>query len=179
MKIPETVQVVLIGLFIISIPFIRTDLTLKSEDLIKISGTLSNQPESIYPARGSSYAQIELKEYSNREFYFHVLSYSLKSLNRNNFFDEVRKGDKVKLTISKDEYENKLKNRKYPTTWQFVNIYISTYGVETDDKVYSSFNDFNLAYEQDGKIGYYFPIAGIALIAGYLLWKRRKDANKR
>jgi hypothetical protein len=179
MKIPETVQVILIGLFIISIPFIRTDVTLEAKDLIKVSGTLKSKPEYHTPVKGDSYGKIELREYSNREFDFHILSYSLKSLNKNNFFKEAKVGDKIKLTISKEEYENKLKNLAYPTTWQFVNVYVSTYGIETEDKVYSTFNDFNLAYEQDGKIGFLFPIAGIALIAGYLLWKRRKDANKR
>ena len=177
MKISETTQVILIGLFIISIPFIRIDVTLEPEDLIKISGILKSEPEYHVPAKGGSYGKIELIEYSNREFYFHISTYSLKSLDRNNFFKETKAGDKIKLTISKDEYENKLKKREYPRSWQFVNVYVSIYGIESEDKVYSSFTDFNSAYEQDEKIGYFFPLAGIALIIGYLLWKRRKDAN--
>ena len=149
-------------------------MTVESNDLIKISGTLKNDPEYHYPVRGSSYARIDLKNYSNREFYFYVPTYSIKSLKRNNFFQEVKAGDRVKLTIPKDEYENKIKNLQYPTTWQFVNVFINTLGIESDNKVYTSFNDFNSAYKKDGKIGYFFPLAGITLIIGYLFWKKKK-----
>ena len=179
MKISETTIVIIIGLIIILIPFIRKDLAIGQEDLINISGTLKTEPRYHNPAKGGSYGKLELKEYSSREFYFYISSYSAKSLNKSNFFKEAKAGDKIKLTISREEYQDKLMNPEYPTRWQFINVYVSVYGIATNDKVYSSFRDFNLAFEQDGKLGYFLSVAGVAFIVLYLLWKQWREAKTR
>jgi outer membrane usher protein FimD/PapC len=178
MKTSRTISVILIGLFLIALPFVSPQLYVEPEELVKISGTLTNTPEYHQPTKGDSYSTLYLDEYSNREFNFHVSFYSVSSLNQNNFFEVIKKGDKVALTVSRKEYESKINNLQYPKKWQFINVYVNVYGIEAHNKHYTSFKDYNSSYKTDKNIGYLFPIAGILFILGYFYWEKRKAANK-
>ncbi len=173
MKIPEWVYIIFIGLLLITAPFIRI-LPKEASELVKIRATLNSNPEFYYGSR-HSYGTLELVEHQHRNFEFRISRYSLNSLQESNFFEEAKTGTQLLITISKRENDERIKNLSYPEAWSFVNTYISVYGIESDDKMYSSFNDYNAELAKDNKIFLsYFPLAGTMLIIGYFLWKRKK-----
>jgi hypothetical protein len=174
MKIPDSVIVILIGTALIYVGFINPETRYTASQLIKIQGTLSENPEFQYPTRGSGYGTIKLKEFRNRDFSFNISSFALRALKRNDFFNEVKQNDQIKITITKEEYENRIKDLEYPRSWQFINTYVSVISIETNDKIYSTYEDTNNSHEQDEKLGIIFGLAGATIIIGYFLWKYRK-----
>lgn len=142
------------------------DLEFQKSDLKTIKGTLAEDPE-FDTWKSKPYLKLYLNQFDNR---FNVEGFSYYALKKNSLKSQVKKGNKVYLSIKtykSASWVNKI-NRTLSNNIEVVELW-------TDEETYISLDDYNEYRKKDHKFAYLIWV--IALVY-YIYWLRKNAVKK-
>ncbi len=139
------------------------DLEFQKSDLKTVKGTLAEDPE-FDTWKSQPYLNLYLNQFENR---FKAEGFSYYALKKNKLKSQVKKGDKVYLSITTYEsasWVDKI-NRTLSKNIEIVELW-------TDEESYISLNDYNEYRKKDHKFTY---VAWVIALVYYIYWLRKNN----
>lgn len=133
--------------------YTNKDNRLDYSSLTSLSGTIISPVKVSSGSKTNKYIRINIKEYPEFNFDINGVAYAVTDVN--SLINNVKKGDKIYVSILTKEYQSKLTKQKELSFWDKVNDYkfIQVYGIEDSSYTYLSTYDYNMESKTDNKIG--------------------------
>jgi hypothetical protein len=149
------------------------DFKVITNDLVSIEFTLNSKPSIKTGSKSSEYLALDIKEHPDFSFDISGVVYDATQIS--NLIANTGGGDRITLTIDKEDYLQKLVQSKALTFWKkyFGFRKISIYGIKDEKQIYLSIADYETENRVTSTHGAISMLV-LLLIIAYIAWAERK-----